>query len=76
MRASIRDGWLTVPYTGHDLATVHIAVGDRNTWQPAYLDWADGERVAKIRPPQTPGRTLSVWLRVGEAVTPAGRITT
>lgn len=74
MRASIRDGWVVVPYTGHDLATVHIAVGDRNDWRPAFLDWVDGQRVAQIRPPAVRGQ-VGVWLRVGETVTPAGRIT-
>lgn len=73
--ASIRDGWIVVPYTGHDLATVHIAVGDRNDWQPAFLDWVGDQRVAKIRPPTSAGRQVSVWLRVGDTVTPAGRIT-
>jgi len=78
MRASIRDGWLVVPYSGHDLATVHIAVGQRpagEDWRRAFLDYADGARVAKIRPPAPTGRAMSVWLRVGDVVMNAGRVT-
>ncbi|MEV4321005.1 hypothetical protein AB0J37_02100 [Microbispora rosea] len=75
MRAAVRDGWVVVPYTGHDLATVEIAVGDRDTWTPAFLDWNGPERVAKIRPPASSDRQVAVWLRVGDVVTSAGRVT-
>ena len=78
MRAEVRDGWLVVPYSGHDLATVHIAVAQRpaeEDWRPAFLDYVGRERVAKIRPPASSGRQVAVWLRVGDVVTPAGRIT-
>lgn len=78
MQAAIRDGWVVVPYSGHDLATVHIAVAQRpveDDWRPAFLDYDGGQRVAKIRPPQAANRQVSVWLRVGDVVTPAGRIT-
>lgn len=75
MSATVRDGWLTVHYDGHDLARVHLAVGQQpDDWKPAFLDWVDGKRVAKIRPPSPTGKTVGVWLRVGDAVTSNGRV--
>ncbi|SET43719.1 hypothetical protein [Nonomuraea wenchangensis] len=67
-------GWLTVPYSGHDLSRVFIAVGDPNDWRPAFLDWADGERVAKIRPPAPTGKAVKVWLKVNDSVTEVGKV--
>ncbi|MGH3439516.1 MAG: hypothetical protein ACRDRN_24050 [Sciscionella sp.] len=70
LQATIRDGWLITPYAGHDLAQVHIAVSGAEGWHPAYLDWSDGARVAKIRPVGH-GR---VWLRVDGEVTAVGYV--
>ncbi len=74
MAAILADGWLEVDYTGNDLAAVHIAVSpglpDDDTWQPAFLDYgADGQRVAKIRPPAGAKARDAVWLRVAGQVT-------
>jgi len=74
MVAELRDGWLTVPYNGPDIARVHIGVGTAGSveWTPAFLDWVDGVRVAKIRPPETGG---PVWLKAnGVVVEDAGSI--
>lgn len=75
MQARIVDGWLVVPYDGDDLARVHIAVGDDEPgqWMAAFLGWADGQRVAQIRPPDP--LPPKVWLRVAASVTALGPIT-
>ncbi|MGI5493781.1 hypothetical protein [Microtetraspora malaysiensis] len=73
--AAVRDGWVVVsPYEGPELAPISIAVGSQESWQPAYLDWVDGVRVAKIRTPAPTGRPVQVWLRVGDTVTSAGKV--
>ncbi|MEU8196323.1 hypothetical protein AB0C10_21305 [Microbispora amethystogenes] len=77
MRPMVRDGWLLVPYDGHDLATVHLAAAQSPTaehWAPAFLDYHDGQRIAKIRTPAPTGRPVTVWLRVGDTVTSAGTV--
>lgn len=68
-RIRVADGWVCVPYTGPDLATVHLAVAAGpepadGEWRPAFLDWLDGERVAKIRTTPDLPRRLRVWRRV------------
>lgn len=70
----IRDGWLVTPYSGHDLARVEIGVGPagQERWQPAFLDWVDGQRVAKIRPPGIGG---TVWLSVNGVTAEVGAVT-
>ena len=75
--AHIKDGWLVVPYSGSDLAQVHMAVGRQRPyeWHPAYLDYVDGVRVAKIRSPQMTGQGTNVWLKIGEVVQNVGRVT-
>jgi len=75
MRPMIRDGWLVVPFSGNEFDPVHMAVGNQSPkdWKPAFLDWLDGHRVAKIRPPERTGRALGVWLRVGSNVTHLGK---
>lgn len=71
----VRDGWLIVPYTGSDLARVHVAVGNEpQVWQPAFLDWVEGQRVAKVRARNLPERAQRVWLRVGDEITQAGTV--
>ncbi len=73
MTAALAAGWLTVPYSGTDATLVEIAVTrsvDADTvWTPAFLDYADGVRVAKVRPPAAAADLMppSVWLRVGGA---------
>ncbi len=70
-RATLTDGWLVVPYRGPDMATVHLAVGGE--WRPAFRDWHNGQRVAKVRPPVTRGR-VSVRLSVDGQITDLGWI--
>jgi hypothetical protein len=71
--ARVSDGWLVVPYDGDDRATVEISV-QPNVWLPAYLDYADGQRVAKVRPPA--GLTAAtVSLRINGTVSTAGWLT-
>lgn len=75
MTPLIRNGWLIVPYSGPELARVFIAVGDRaDAWRPAYLDWHDGRRVAKVRPPEPTGRARAVWLRIDDTATRIGKV--
>lgn len=71
MTARIDAGWLTIPYSGHDLAKVEIDTGQG--WRPAFLDWYDGARVAKIRPPRTTG-LVKVRIRVNGHASDAGRV--
>ncbi len=74
MSARIADGWLVVPYDGNEL-TVYIAVSDNqptdDDWRPAYRDWLDGQRVAKVRPAGARGH---VWLRAVGQVERVGRV--
>lgn len=74
MAVSLTEGWLTVPYSGHDAARVEIGVGDQPMWFPAFLDYYGDRRVAKIRPPEglRPG---FVQLRVNGTVTHTERFT-
>ena len=75
MDTQVRDGWLVVPYGGDDLATVHIAVGnDAQVWIPAFLDYVDGQRVAKVRARVIPERPTWVWLRINGDVTKVGNV--
>lgn len=77
MKARVVNGWLMVgPYTGHDTEVVRINVAgdgyDKSI--PAFLDRHEGERVAKIRPPVGPGRTVTVSLVTKHAITEIGRL--
>lgn len=66
-------GWLCVPYSGPNMATVHVALGaertppepDSDAWQPAYLDAPNGQ--VKVRCSGLPKRTR-VWLRTNGTV--------
>jgi hypothetical protein len=40
---------------------------------PAFLDYVDGQRVAKIRPPAASPSLANVQTRVGEVITDHGR---
>lgn len=72
MSARIIDGWLVVPYSGHDMASVYLNVGGE--WKPAFLDWHNGKRVAKVRFPATASRSSSVVIRINDAESTIGRI--
>lgn len=79
MTAQLADGWLLVPYDGPELAQVRIGTGRRepDEWKPAYLDWHDGRRVAKVRPPVSSGQPtpVQVWTRLNGVVATAGHVT-
>lgn len=75
MSAQLIAGWLVVDCDASSAELVHIGVGDGFdiAWQPAFRDTIDGHRVAKVRPPAVaPGTAVTLWLRVGEAVTKVG----
>lgn len=74
MSASIVNGWVTVTYTGHDLSQVYISVGDMNNWAPAFLDYENGKRIAKVRVPDPTGKPLQVFMKVNGSVASAGRV--
>jgi len=74
MTVALRNGWLVVPYEGGDTARVEIGVGNPPVWRGAFLDWVDGVRVAKIRPPEMEGSRPKVQLRVNGSVVFAGNI--
>jgi hypothetical protein len=71
----VYEGWICVPYEGADLAKVELAVGDAR--EPAYLDWANDQRVAKLRPAHVgyPEGTVTVRLYVDGVVSGEGRVT-
>lgn len=69
MTIAIVNGWLEVPYTGTETAAVEISVDD--VWLPAYLDYTNGVRVAKVRPPAL-SQTVQVQLKIDGNITPAG----
>lgn len=73
---AVRDGWLLASFSGDELAPVELGVGgtEPEQWRPAFLDWADGERVAMVRAP-TPGGHVQVWLRTPTSTALVGRIT-
>jgi hypothetical protein len=75
--AFLADGWVCMPYTGSDLSRVEIS-GGSGEWVPAYLDWHNGDRVAKVRPHTLASADLqgaiSVSLRVDGVITSTGRV--
>lgn len=76
MTPQLVDGWLVVSCDAHDHAQVWLSVGDREPgeWRPAYRDWLDGAKVAKVRAPSGPGK-VRVWIRVGDRETRVGSVT-
>lgn len=82
MDARVVQGWLMVPYKGHDLAQVFIGLhraGEDTRWYPAFLDYYDGNRIAKIRVPESPGSTawgrVGVLLRISDRIVQMGSLT-
>lgn len=78
MKARLHDGWLIAGCGETGVTPVFLAVGEPDDWQPAFLDWVDGERVAKIRPHGPIGAgtgSRPVWLRVGDEISRVGRLT-
>lgn len=67
MSARIVDGWLEVPCDGSERALVEISA-DSVTWLPAFLDYVDGRRVAKVRPPAGALTPAAVAVRINGAL--------
>jgi hypothetical protein len=44
----LNDGWLRIDYDGPDIAQIFIEATGTG-WQPAYLDYRNGHRIAQIR---------------------------
>lgn len=81
MRIIREDGWIKVPFTGHNLARVYIAVSksnpDDSQFQPAFHDFvSEGRSDKKVRVVQIrdTGQSGSVWVKVDGVVTPMGTI--
>jgi len=68
----LEDGWLLVACDASVLVPVWIKVG-RDEFKPAYRDFHEGRRVAKIRSSGV-SRKTTVTLRVGETSSAAGSI--
>jgi hypothetical protein len=73
----LANGWLVVPFAGPEMARVEIGTGRHRAdiWRPAYLDFHDGQRVAKVRPPAATGQPVQVWTRINGVVAHAGHVT-
>jgi hypothetical protein len=71
LSATLFNGWVGVPCDADDLTPVFIAIGGGD-WQPAYRDWHEGKRVAKVRPLLS-GRQ-QVILKVSDVVVDVGRL--
>ena len=48
MNPDLHDGWLRINYDGPDIAQIFIEATGTG-WQPAYLDYRSGRRIAQIR---------------------------
>lgn len=75
---AIVDGWFVVPYSGRDLSTVHIGFGvdPHIGWHPAFLDYHEGQRVAKIRVARVPAaQRVPAWLRIDGIPAKIGTVT-
>ena len=67
------EGWVLVACDANSLTPVWISVG-QGEFTAAFRDYYQGVRVAKIRWPE-PSRKVTIRLRVGDEVSPAGSIT-
>jgi hypothetical protein len=75
MRAIFSDGWITIPYTKDERASIYIQAG--GDWQPAFLDWdGEGNRITKVRPLASieAGTMVDVQLRVNGQAINAGKV--
>jgi hypothetical protein len=73
----VTNGWLVVPCSGPELTKIEVGIQSGSgapVWRPAFLDWEDGQRVAKVRTPAGFGaRPVTVLVRVNGSETVAGR---
>lgn len=80
MNAQLKDGWLTVgfPEGVDDTPVSYIGISDTRDaptqWLPAFLDYDDGRRVAKVRPPQGMTSRSLVWSSIGGEEKAIGRV--
>lgn len=68
MNPRIVAGWLVVPYDGGERVALHIST-QPDVWLPAYLDYDNGQRVAKVRADDLTSGMVQVRLRAGTSVT-------
>lgn len=75
MNPRIINGWLVIDTDAPDRALVEIALFTKNTkaFLPAFRDYEDGKRVAKIKVGDATGRAV-VYVRVDGAETMAGNL--
>jgi hypothetical protein len=75
MNPELIDGWVCFPYSGHDTALVEMQAGS-GPRRAAFLDWANGYRVAKLRPASLRATgTVTVKLYVNGVQASSGRVT-
>ncbi len=75
MNPRIIDGWMVIDTDAGDHAVIEIAVftGSSKAFIPAFRDYHDNKRVAKIRLQQVQGRAV-VYVRVDGVETMAGNL--
>lgn len=74
MTVKATSSWIIVDCDASDLTEVFIAVGRPDNWHPAFRDWEDGVRVAKIRiPKDAPVGRQPIFLRWGDHEESVGR---
>lgn len=75
MNPRIIDGWVVVDIEASEYARIEIGLlnGNSKAFSPAFFDYVDGKRVAKVRPNGVAGRTV-VYLRVNGVDTMAGNL--
>jgi hypothetical protein len=79
MDTTVQDGFVVVPCSGDGNVEIGYSnvVGKKpDRWYPAYLDYHNGQRVAKIRVPERLSKVVmyQVYLRDNGLVTKVGKI--
>ena len=76
MNPRIINGWLVIDTDAPDQANVEIALLTKNTkaFFPAFRDYEDNRRVAKIKAEGASGRAV-VYVRIDGVETMAGNLT-
>lgn len=71
MSAYVHEAWLVVDCDAADAVPVEIAIGKATDFRPAFRDYHDGKRTAKIRAGELTGRHR-VYLKVNGTISEAG----
>lgn len=75
MTVKVTSSWIIIDCDASDLTEVYIAVGRPDNWHPAFRDWEDGQRVAKIRiPKDAPIGRQAIYLKWGDHEELAGKM--